>query len=117
MRQSRTSKCKLHGGASSGPATESGKKKIAVSKTTHGSSARKDRAQLVRESVALMHFEDIGYIIGMLSGPRTRGRKPQGYIPIKTLGQAIEFVQRHLSNSPDGRRTKFHSQPLEPHTS
>ena len=33
----------------------------------------------------MSRLEDAAYLLGMMSGPRGRGRKASGYVPVETL--------------------------------
>ena len=69
-------KCRFHGGASTGPKTPEGRQRCAEAKTTHGHEtrqARTDRAAAMRN---LRELEDLGHALGIMYGPRMRGRKP-----------------------------------------
>ncbi len=68
-------KCRFHGGASTGPKTEQGRQRCADAKTIHGNETRKaenDRAKVMRR---LRMLEDLGYELGIMNGSRTPGRK------------------------------------------
>jgi hypothetical protein len=70
-------KCRFHGGASSGPKTAEGRQRCAEAKTIHGNEtrqARSDRATAMRRLRAL---EDLGHLLGIMQGARTRGPKPR----------------------------------------
>ncbi len=69
-------KCKSHGGRSSGPKTQTGKKRCADAKTVHGRETRKARAQRALAMKRLRNLEDMGHHLGIMSGPRITGRKP-----------------------------------------
>jgi hypothetical protein len=69
-------KCKHHGGASTGPKTPEGKERSAAAKTVHGRETRKKRRERSLASARLTQWEALGYALGMMTGPRTRGRKP-----------------------------------------
>jgi hypothetical protein len=84
--------CDFHGGKSTGPRTEEGKARIAQAHTTHGRETKVKREHRSRSSAHLMGLEDIAWLLGMMTGTRTRGRKPSGYWPIKTTEQATEWV-------------------------
>ncbi len=45
----------------------------------------------------LAQIEDVMHVMGLTDAPKTRGRKPSGYRPIKTMQEAIDFVVRQLS--------------------
>jgi hypothetical protein len=80
--------CGFHGGKSCGPKTPQGRQRIADAKTAHGYDSRAKREQRSRSSAKLMALEDIGWVLGMMTGTRTRGRKPKHYRPIKTVEEA-----------------------------
>ena len=80
--------CAIHGGRSSGPKTEEGRQRIADARTVHGEETRAKREQRSQSSAKLMALEDIGWTLGMMTGTRTRGRKPKHYLPIKTVEEA-----------------------------
>ena len=80
--------CQIHGGRSRGPKTPEGRQRIADAKTIHGDDSRAKREQRSRSSAKLMALEDIGWVLGMMTGTRTRGRKPKHYRPIKTVEEA-----------------------------
>ena len=70
------SKCRFHGGASTGPKTEQGRQRCAEAKTIHGNETRKARADRSEAMRRLRLLEELGHLLGIMSGPRTRGRKP-----------------------------------------
>jgi len=70
-------KCRFHGGASTGPKTVEGKERCAAAKTVHGRETRKKRYDRSLASARLAQWEALGYALGVMVGPRTRGRKPE----------------------------------------
>ena len=70
------SKCRFHGGASTGPKTEQGRQRCAEAKTIHGNETRKARNERAEGMRRLRALEDLGYALGIMSGPKTPGRKP-----------------------------------------
>ena len=68
-------KCRFHGGASTGPKTDQGRKRCAEAKTIHGNETRKARAERAEGMRRLRELEDFGYALGIMSGPRTPGRR------------------------------------------
>lgn len=68
--------CRFHGGASTGPKTLEGRERCAVAKMVHGFDTRKARAERSEGMSRLRDLEDLGYRLGIMSGPRTPGRKP-----------------------------------------
>lgn len=69
-------KCRFHGGASTGPKTQQGRQRCADAKTIHGNETRKARAACAESMRRLRALEDLGFALGILKGNRTRGRKP-----------------------------------------
>ena len=72
-------KCRFHGGKSTGPKTLAGRQRIADVKTIHGHETRQIRKERQEASLRLAELEDLMYHHGMTAAPRTRGRKPKGY--------------------------------------
>ena len=85
LKTSKTQKCTSHGGRSTGPKTAEGKARIAALHTVHGQETRAKRAERSEASARLSRLEDAAYLLGMMSGPRGRGRKASGYVPVKTM--------------------------------
>lgn len=69
-------RCRFHGGASTGPKTPEGRARCAAAKTVHGFESRKTRAEHAEGMHRLRDLEDLGYRLGIMSGRRTPGRKP-----------------------------------------
>lgn len=69
--------CRTHGGTSTGPKTEQGRQRCAEAKTIHGNETRKMRAERAEAMRRLRALEDLGHALGIMSGPRARGRKPR----------------------------------------
>ena len=68
--------CKYHGGLSTGPRTEAGRLSSAKGKTIHGRETREARNERSLGSARLAVLEAVGFSIGLMSGGRTRGRRP-----------------------------------------
>ncbi len=91
--------CDFHGGRSTGPKTAEGKarQRAAVLKTgDYTKEAMEDRARSLR---VLAGLEDALYVLNMTTMPRTRGRKPLGYVPLTTVEDVVKFAldnQVHL---------------------
>ena len=68
--------CKTHGGRSTGPKTEAGRQRCAEAKTIHGRETREARTERSLGSARLAVLEAVGFSIGLMSGGRTRGVKP-----------------------------------------
>lgn len=69
--------CRFHGGASTGPKTESGRQRCAEAKTIHGRETRKARATRAEGLKYLRNLENIGHFLGFMTSSRTPGRKPK----------------------------------------
>lgn len=69
-------KCRFHGGASTGPKTEQGRQRCSEAKFIHGNETRKARNERAEGMRRLRALEDLGYALGIMSGSKTPGRKP-----------------------------------------
>ena len=76
LKASASNKCAFHGGKSTGPKTKAGRDRIAAAKTIHGMETRNARADRSLASARLTVLESVGFALNMLTGTRTRGRKP-----------------------------------------
>ncbi len=94
---SKTQKCQFHGGRSTGPKTEEGKARIAALHTVHGQETRAKRAERSAASARLSRLEDAAHLLGMMTGPRGRGRKASGYLPVTSI---VDVQQMMLDDSP-----------------
>ena len=100
LKTSRTQKCDFHGGRSTGPKTDAGKarQRAAVLKTgNYTKEAMENKARSVR---VLAGLEDAMYVLNMTTMPRTRGRKPLGYAPLKTVEDVVKFMIDNPLHSP-----------------
>ena len=70
--------CVIHGGCSNGPRTEAGRARCTAAKTVHGQSTRQAREELSEELLRLALLEEVARTAGIITGPRSRGRRP-GY--------------------------------------
>jgi hypothetical protein len=59
-----------------GPKTEAGRQRCAEAKTVHGRETRAIRAERSQATARLSVLEQVGFEIGLMTGSRTRGRKP-----------------------------------------
>lgn len=69
------SKCRIHGGRSTGARTASGRARCALAKTVHGQDTRTLRAERSIKIAELQEIEAIAFDLGMMTGSRTRGPK------------------------------------------
>jgi hypothetical protein len=70
-------KCRFHGGASTGPKTPEGRQRCAEVKTIHGNETHQARTERSLASARLAVLEAVGHQMGFMSGTRTRGPKPK----------------------------------------
>jgi len=68
--------CKTHGGLSTGPRTKAGKLRARTANLKHGQETREARNERSLASARLAVLESVGFSIGLMSGGRTRGRRP-----------------------------------------
>ena len=69
--------CRFHGGLSTGPRTQEGRKLCAQARTVHGEQTTAARLNRRHASARLATLEAIGQAIGMLAGAKkTPGRRP-----------------------------------------
>ena len=68
-----------------GPRTAEGRQRIAQAQLKHGFYSKAGLEAKQAESIQLRQLEDIAIVIGMITGPRTRGCKPRGYKSITSM--------------------------------
>ena len=68
--------CRTHGGLSTGPKTKEGRIRCADAKTIHGRETRQKRADTSSKLGELFELEMIGRALGLIVGPKVRGRTP-----------------------------------------
>ena len=73
-------KCRFHGGRSTGPKTKAGRARIAAAHTVHGRETRAIRAERSAKLAELHQLEQLGFTCGLYpeGTERMRGRKPKG---------------------------------------
>jgi len=96
MKSSKTQKCTHHGGRSKGATTAEGKQRMIDANLTHGQSTRSAREEHSKVSAQLSTLEDCMYVLGMTAEPRIRGRKPAGYVSVRSLDD-VRRVLRGLT--------------------
>ena len=69
--------CAYHGGKSTGPRTEAGRERCAAAKRTHGNESRLARKKHSEKLLGLYELELLGRKIGLITGPKSPGRKPR----------------------------------------
>jgi hypothetical protein len=89
---SRTQKCQYHGGRNSGPKTQEGRRRIGEAHLKHGEATQEARQEDSLAAARLRRLEDAMYVLGMTTAPRTRGRKSQHYLPVRTVDDIRKMV-------------------------
>ena len=97
-------KCRTHGGASTGPRTQAGKDAIRRAQFKHGEQTLEAKAARSAKDAELHSLEDVLHALNMTSAKRTRGRKALGYVPIKTFEEArrwiyLDMLKKHEAES------------------
>lgn len=69
-------KCRSHGGKSSGPKTLIGRMRCSEAKTVHGRESRKVRIERTLAMRQLRELEGLAHEFGIMTGNRMPGRKP-----------------------------------------
>jgi len=68
--------CARHGALSTGPKTPEGRQRCAEARTVHGRETTTMRMERSLASARLAVLESVGFGLGLMTGTRTRGRKP-----------------------------------------
>ena len=84
--------CAFHGGKSTGPRTKAGKARLIQALTVHGRETRAMRREHSETVAYLRELEDVAWVLGMMTGTRTRGPKPKNYQPVITLEAAKRWI-------------------------
>ena len=93
LKTSKTQKCQFHGGGlASGKQTLEGRSRIAAAHYKNGESTKAARAEYSRASTTLNQLEDAMHLLKMTTATRTRGRKPSGYKPVRSVHDVIQMV-------------------------
>lgn len=98
LKSSKTQKCQFHGGRSTGPKTLEGKGLQKAAVTTTGQFTKGAIEHRTRSMRMLGGIEEVMHLLDLTSSPRTRGRKPAGYMPINTMEGVIQFVMDTEAN-------------------
>ena len=107
IKTSRTQKCTHHGGKSTGPKTAAGKARIGAVHRIHGRETNQVRQERSQGALRMAQLEDICHAIGLITtAPRSSGRKPVGYEPIRRLQEVKAWVVEDALDSADGVKTE-----------
>lgn len=88
-------KCRFHGGKSTGPKTPEGRQRCAEARTVHGRETTNMRLERSLASARLAVLESVGFAMEMMTGTRTLGRRPdrmaEAYPELQALFQQLVF--------------------------
>ncbi len=70
--------CYAHSGLPMGPKTSAGRERCAKAKTVNGGDTRQGRIERSMGMRRLRELEDLGHLLGIMTGSKTAGRKPTG---------------------------------------
>jgi hypothetical protein len=90
LKTSTTQKCQVHGGRPHSPEVL---RRISEANTIHGDASKAAKQRYRDDSVLIHELEDALYVLKMASGPRTRGRKPNGYRGIYSEADVIRMIR------------------------
>ncbi len=90
LKSSTTQKCQVHGGR---PHSAETLRRISEANTLHGESSKVAKQKHRDDSVLLHELEDALYVLGMADGPRTRGRKPEGYRGVRSKADVVRMIR------------------------
>lgn len=68
----------------------------------HGRETRELRAERSAASARLSQLEDAARVLGMAEGPRIRGRKAVGYVPVRSVADVKQMVLEDVLNLDGG---------------
>jgi hypothetical protein len=102
LKASRTQKCEFHGGRSTGPKTAEGKTRQRAAVLKSGYYTKEVMEDKARSMRVLHGLEDAMYVLNMTTMPRTRGRKPLGFVPLKTVEDVVKFALDNPLHLPEG---------------
>lgn len=81
--------CARHGAFSTGPKTAEGRQRCAQARTIHGQETGSIRMERSLASARLAVLESVGFTLRMMTGTRTRGRRPDRMAEVYPELQAL----------------------------
>jgi hypothetical protein len=93
MKTSTTQKCQVHGGRPHSPEVL---QCISEANTVHGEGSKAAKQRYIDDSVLIHELEDALYVLKMATGPRTRGRKPNGYRGVYSEADVIRMIRERV---------------------
>jgi hypothetical protein len=87
--------CGFHGGLSTGPRTTEGIARIKEAANKHGRFTPEGRERTTAHAARIRELEDALIVLEAIpEGQHTRGAKPKGYEPIRTVDDVRRLVRR-----------------------
>ena len=87
--------CRNHGGRSTGAKTSEGMARIKEAATKHGRFTQEGRERATAQAARIRELEDALIVLDAIpEGQRTRGPKPAGYEPVRTIADVRRLVRR-----------------------
>lgn len=108
LKASRTQKCGHHGGGpKSGKQSAEGRARIGAAHRVHGREINQVRKERSQGALRMAQLEDICHAIGLITtAPRSSGRKPVGYKPIRSMEDVRKWMIEDALDSADGVKTE-----------
>ena len=104
MRSAGRAVCARHGGKSTGPKTEAGRRRIAAANLKHGLYTKTAIAQRQEIAARIAALEDVMGLTGRTTAARTRGRKPIRYEPVLSLEDVPRLLGIGRNRTDDDER-------------
>ena len=89
--------CRNHGGRSTGAKTSEGMARIREAATRHGRFTPEGRERAAAQAARIRELEDALIVLEAIpegQRTRTRGTKPKGYEPVRTIADVRRLVRR-----------------------
>lgn len=87
--------CRNHGGRSTGARTEEGKRRSREANLIHGERSVQGMLRAREDSVRIRQLADAVRVLGLATNvKRVRGKRPEGYQPIKDMEAVEDLVQK-----------------------
>lgn len=93
LKTSKKPLCPTHGGR---PHTPETLRRISEANTVHGEGSKAAKQRYIDDSVLIHELEDALYVLKMATGPRTRGRKPNGYRGVYSEADVIRMIRERV---------------------
>ena len=83
----------MHGGrGNSAPKTEAGRQRVVAAHTKSGQYTKTAKLEMSKSSAYLAQLEDAMHVLGMTTAARTRGRKPNLYVPVTSVKEVCQML-------------------------